>query len=557
MSNPSAYRFIAHPAAFLLVWVAMALMPRPAMAREALADIHRSVGDAEQIFVGQVDEIHEDGWVAFAAERHLKGAEAPRVLVHGETGFCVVHGPVGRFVEPGQRYLVFLFEDGAPGRLGHFQPIGPEGRLPEPDVAMMHFGADPPQTEQELIARIEHIQSPAFARQQLAELQEAEPQQQIQIIERLGRARAEGAMEALLAIAQQPVDAPGQRSVEHRRRWAAIEALGRLRQADAVQPLIELMAAEPKLTSWVARALGEIGDDRAVPPLTEALQTTLDEPQYEPTSVALVEALGRIGRFTGPVRQVLHAALDSPHGQVAETVAQLARQREAYWLVPALAEKLKAGDETLRQRAGVALAALAGVTWPVPQPEAPVDRERALQLARQVVQGRTATLDLEQARARPVAELGWLVSYASKADAGGPRSYIFVRSAEAQAVWLYPRLVPGEEAELPEAYAGFARDLAQLDDTTRLSRPVINASSAEAVAAAQRVFAVFPEPGTPGERVLAVLGDPERISDYNPPASEQPAGTLTYRFDTGWGGVQYVIQFQDGRVTQVQEQGLQ
>ena len=49
------------------------------------------------------------------------------------------------------------------------------------------------------------------------------------------------------------------------------------------------------------------------------------------------------------------------------------------------------------------------------------------------------------------------------------------------------------------------------------------------------------------------------VASSPPPETAAPAapdGPLTYRFDSGFGGWEYVIEFRDGRVSAVRERGL-
>jgi HEAT repeat protein len=69
---------------------------------------------------------------------------------------------------------------------------------------------------------------------------------------------------------------------------AAIEGLGALRAREAVPALLRLLSADLWLQFAAVAALGEIGDERAVPPLLEAIP---NEMLAEPA----VEALGKVG----------------------------------------------------------------------------------------------------------------------------------------------------------------------------------------------------------------------------------------------------------------------
>jgi hypothetical protein len=105
-------------------------------------------------------------------------------------------------------------------------------------------------------------------------------------------------------------------------------------------------------------------------------------------------------------------------------------------------------------------------------------------------------------------------------------------------------------------YEGYARDRVLIRSTYRLSAPAVDASSGEAVQAAQRIFKNIRFVGLSRAQVLAILGDPKTISDYGTTANAAADSPLTYRFDSGFGGWDYVIRFAKGVVTQVDQKGL-
>lgn len=90
----------------------------------------------------------------------------------------------------------------------------------------------------------------------------------------------------------------------------AAEILGRLCEGRAVAALLTRLARKPDsmdVTTAVAAALGQIGDQQAVPELAGVL---LDGERPLPARLAAAEALDRLG---GPAaRQVLADALDLP-----------------------------------------------------------------------------------------------------------------------------------------------------------------------------------------------------------------------------------------------------
>ena len=105
-------------------------------------------------------------------------------------------------------------------------------------------------------------------------------------------------------------------------------------------------------------------------------------------------------------------------------------------------------------------------------------------------------------------------------------------------------------------YVGFEKDRESIRATMNLTSPPLKASSAEAGSAARRLFTKVPFVGMRREQVLSILGDPKTISDYGIAAAETPDSSLAYRFDSGYGGWGYILHFQDGRVTRIEEQGI-
>ena len=74
-------------------------------------------------------------------------------------------------------------------------------------------------------------------------------------------------------------------------RWMAARALGKIGDATAVDPLIEVLgSADGDLGLYVAQALGDLRDSRAVPALMEKARR-----RNEPELRGIVEALGRVG----------------------------------------------------------------------------------------------------------------------------------------------------------------------------------------------------------------------------------------------------------------------
>ena len=111
-------------------------------------------------------------------------------------------------------------------------------------------------------------------------------------------------------------------------------------------------------------------------------------------------------------------------------------------------------------------------------------------------------------------------------------------------------------AEIPP-YEGYEQDCALLRDTYQLTNPPLKASSGKATTAAHRIFNKVTFIGLTRERVLAILGDPKTISDYGVAPTAAPDSPLDYRFDTGFGGWDYLVEFRNGIVITVKENSLE
>lgn len=105
--------------------------------------------------------------------------------------------------------------------------------------------------------------------------------------------------------------------------------------------------------------------------------------------------------------------------------------------------------------------------------------------------------------------------------------------------------------EMEDRKQRFDRDRVLIRKTVLL-KPSLNASSPEAVAASIRIFERVPFLFKTREEVLKLLGDPATISDYGQRAGADPDSPMIYRFDTGYGGIQYTIGFSGGKVDRVQ-----
>lgn len=83
------------------------------------------------------------------------------------------------------------------------------------------------------------------------------------------------------------------------------------------------------------------------------------------------------------------------------------------------------------------------------------------------------------------------------------------------------------------------------------------ASDGEATDAAHRIFSSFHFEGASREGVLKLLGDPRTISDYAKREEYFRKDRLVYHFDSGFGGMQYILHFEDGRVREMEKQSLE
>ncbi len=108
------------------------------------------------------------------------------------------------------------------------------------------------------------------------------------------------------------------------------------------------------------------------------------------------------------------------------------------------------------------------------------------------------------------------------------------------------------EPKAAEPYEGFKADQAllrkQFVHPDRDGMKGAKASSGEACDAAMRIFSRVSFLFRTRAEVLELLGDPATISDYNRPADKDPMKPLSYTFDSGFGGLRYVLEFEQGKV---------
>lgn len=109
--------------------------------------------------------------------------------------------------------------------------------------------------------------------------------------------------------------------------------------------------------------------------------------------------------------------------------------------------------------------------------------------------------------------------------------------------------------------ADLPRDIPRMWETGPLaSEPGEQASTREAVAAADRVFNTLELRGKTRSGVIALLGHPKHSSRsrYNFPFYPAPKEALVYRFDTGAGGWQFNVLFDhQGKVREVERHGIE
>ncbi len=119
-----------------------------------------------------------------------------------------------------------------------------------------------------------------------------------------------------------------------------------------------------------------------------------------------------------------------------------------------------------------------------------------------------------------------------------------------------PEAPQQNRAESP--YPQLAQDAAALRDTMPLPSPQNRtlASSTDACMAARRIFTKYEFVGKSRAHVLDLLGDPQSISSYGVSAQPQPDAPLVYRFDSGFGGWEYTLNFTNGVVARFETQSL-
>lgn len=142
------------------------------------------------------------------------------------------------------------------------------------------------------------------------------------------------------------------------RRAAAIEALGRIGDANALPILVKaLEASDFELKRASAVALGRIGAPAAVAPLAKFLEKA--EP---PLQTAALDALAAIGKPEGCVAAVL-PLLDSNEWQVRSSAIQCLGRLRVKEAIQPLIERLKKDEGRLREEAMLALQKTTGFEY--------------------------------------------------------------------------------------------------------------------------------------------------------------------------------------------------
>jgi len=120
----------------------LSLVLAPALhAKERHANFAESVRTAEYVVIATVKEVTKAGVVVLSVSQWLKGeaTKSGEVTLKGETGFCVIVKQVAELLKAGERYALFVFKDGKPGRLGHILKLKADGAFEQPAAMFMDF----------------------------------------------------------------------------------------------------------------------------------------------------------------------------------------------------------------------------------------------------------------------------------------------------------------------------------------------------------------------------------------------------------------------------------
>lgn len=406
-------------------------------AKEAYVNLDQAVGDAEFIVVGTVREATAEQGVRLAVDTWLRGTatKSGELTVQGETGFCVMRGPVSRFMTVGKRYLVFVLPGGRVGRLGHIQQIGPDGAI-APQYIDLDGAA--PATEQAFTQLIRDRQEKVPA-ELLKQLDSPDPAVRATAARRLGALRVRSAAAPLLKIAQDPASGTIITGGEGSLQVVAITALGRLRVTEMVPPLLGMLEkGAPSLRYTLAAALGELGDPRAAPAIIGTARSTLanrDEINREEKLAVYVRALVAIGDFSPEVERLLADVLRTA-GPAAGEIVNAGAQLERAGLVGVFAGALSDPNAETVRLASMGLLHISGLSRH-PQPAGELSQEEARRLAAEVLKERRIDVSGRTANVRKAQDFGWLLTWpAGKGQGGGGTVYVFVASGSRQAAVL-------------------------------------------------------------------------------------------------------------------------
>ncbi len=139
------------------------------------------------------------------------------------------------------------------------------------------------------------------------------------------------------------LDAIAREDTSYRARAAALEALGHLKPADAYQTLTAAVAAESPddfLRNAALRALGPLGDDKAVPTLREwsAVGKAI------PSRTAAISSLGQLDKSNVAITQLLATYMSEPHFSIRISAISALGARGDATAIPALEALLSSKD---------------------------------------------------------------------------------------------------------------------------------------------------------------------------------------------------------------------
>jgi HEAT repeat protein len=361
-------------------------------------------------------------------------------------------------------------------------------------------------------------------------------------------------------------------------RTEAAKALGRIgpeAAGVAVDDLLPLLADEDLYVRRAAsESLGQLGE-KAIPGLIRSLERENPEVRYRATTA--------LARMRDAARSPLEQALKSEDVRVRRGAA---RAFASYYVapqikaVPKLIEHLRDEDPTVCIWIAAALAgcvadsedAMSALLGALKKDDdfafevvvalsRTANREEVLHELLGVLDSQPPLVRAQVIRAVGLAYLDSQavakVVPALQGELKNPE--VALRAAEA----LF-RLARGNDEVKRQLDAYFARH--KLDgpypgyrDDVRLAvrnmdyeGPEYNFSTPEAIAAARRVFSNVEFVGKSEQEVVAILGDPKALSVYARARYDAPEGKLVYCYATGYGGVEYKLNFRDGRVDSVE-----